>query len=389
MNYLNIYHILILWMGDHITQRGTDVRPIIGAAVVFLIIGSIIFGVYYFFVAKPAADVLEASKLSAMSLVEDLSAIGTSQAISDASTYSTQIKAASSTAEVESILIEVNAAIQREEKRKELLDRVVTATTGSFYSATGVGETQQVEALSTVLQTLQSEINAKNTLAELQNYEASGIIDNMANNAWRNFFTELISGKESDNIVMKSNSSQTSWYFTSKSEALAYVENSTWQTLRKLDFEGTSYILVPISDTVNRAPTLTPGSKVNIYVYDKNTENLHLITGNATINNVLYSTADLATIAWTMTSGATSYTYSTNIWETLKAIAAGSSDAESVEWQNYASNVMNSAMEAGVLDFTVNAIYVVKVPAEAGEMIVQYEFYQSATKDVVLAAQTT
>lgn len=344
---------------------------------------------FYFFVAKPAAETLEASKLSAMSLVDDLNSIGTPQAISDASTYSSEIRAAGSSTEVESIMVEVNAAIQREEKRKELLDRGASATAGSFYSATGAGSAQQVEALSTLLQTLQSEINAKTTLAELQSYEASGTIDNQATTTWQNFFADLISGKESENLVMKSNSSQTSWYFMTKTDALAYVADHDWQTLRKLDFEGTSYLLVPISDTVNRSPTLAAGSLVNIYVYDRTTENLHLITGNAAVNNILYSTDDLATIAWTMTSGATSQSYATNIWEALKAMAAGSSDAASVGWQDYASDVMNNALEAGVLDFSVNAIYVVKVPTEAGEGIVQYEFYQSATKDVILAAQTT
>jgi len=389
VNYLNIYPILILWMGDRITQRGTDVRPIIGAAVVFLIIGSIIFGVFYFFVAKPAAEALETSKLSAMSLVDELNSIGTLQAISAASTYSSQIQAAGSSVEVESIVVEVNAAIQREEKRKELLDRAISATTGSFYSATGTGGTQQVEALSALLQTLQDEINAKSTLSELQSYEASGTIDSQATTTWQNFFTSLISDIQNENILMIENNSPASWYFMTKSEALSHVAESTWQTLRKLDFEGTSYIEVPISDKLNRAPTITAGSQVNIYIYDKTAESLHLITGNATVSKVLYSRADLATIAWSMTAGTTSQSYAVNIWETLKAAAAGSAEAAAVGWQNYGSEVMSNALNAGVLDFNVNAIYVVKVPAQAGESIIQYEFYQSATKDVILAVQAT
>ncbi len=375
--------------GIGITRREIDVRPIIGAAVVFLILGSIIFGIYYFLIAKPAADSLETSKLSAMSQVSSLNLINTSQAISDALTYSSQIQAAGSTTEVSSILVEVSAAIQREQSRKDLLDKAIASVTGSFYSASGVVDTQQVASLSTLLQALLSEINSKNTLSELQSYEAFGTIDAQATTAWQNFLTSLISGIQNDNLVMKSNSSQTSWYFKTKTDALSYVAESTWQTLRKLDFEGTSYLLVPISDTVNRAPTITTGSLVNIYVYDRTTENRYLLTGNATINNVLYSTDDLATIAWTMTSGTTSQSYATNIWEALKAIAAGSSDAASVGWQNYASEVMSNALQAGVLDFSVNAIYVVKVPTQAGESIVQYEFYQSATKDVVLALQAT
>lgn len=374
--------------GIGIARREIDVRPIIGAAVVFLILGSIIFGVYYFLIAKPAADSLETSKLSAMSQVSSLNSIGTSMAISDASTYSAQIQAAGSTTEVSSILVEVSAAIQREQSRKDLLDKAIASVTGSFYSASGVVGTQQVASLSTLLQALLSEINGENTLSELQSYEASGTIDAQATTAWQSFFTSVINGKQTDNLLMKSNS-QTSWYFMSKTEALAQVAASTWQNLCKLDFEGTSYIEVPISDTVNRLPTIVAGSVVNVYVYDRNTEDLHLLVGNATVSRVLYSTTDLATVAWSMTSGTTTSSYSVNIWESLKAAAAGSTEAAAVGWQNYGDEVMSNSLSADVLNFSVNAIYVVKVPTEAGENIIQIDFYQGATKDVVLAVQTT
>lgn len=367
-----------------IPLKNIDVRSIIGAVVVLLIIGSIIFGAFYFLAIKPAAEGLETSKLSALSRISGLSSIGTSQAISSASTYSSQIQTATSTAEIESILAGLNTTIQREQGRKNLLDQAVTVTSGIYYSASGTGDTTQVEALSTLLVNLQAEINAKTTLSEILEYETSGSMYNQATTTWRDFLEDLISSMQNDSLVMKSGSPPT-WSFKTESDALAYVAESSWQVLRELDFEGTSYVEVPISDTANRSPTIMAGCLVNIYVHDTETETMRLIVENATVSRVLYSIEDLATVAWSMSYDSTTYSYSTNVWEALKAAAAGSENVALEMWEDYGSNLMNSAIDANILDFTVNAIYVVKVPTMAGESIVQYEFYQSATKDVVLA----
>lgn len=371
-----------------IPRREIDIRPIIGAAVVLIIIGSIIFGIFYFFAVKPAAEELESSKLSAMSKINELSSVGTSQASSSASNYSTRIQAASSTAEVESILVEVNTSIQLEHKRKELLDKATTVMTGSYYSATGAGDTKQEEALATPLLNLKTEINARTTLSDLFDYETLGSIDDRATTTWRDFLSDLIYGIQNEILVMKRDT-PTTWYFKTKTDALAYVAESTWQTLRELDFEDTNYVEVPVVDTVNKAPTIKAGSQVNVYFYDTAAENLRLIVESAAVNNVLYSKDDIAMIAWSLSFDNTTNSYYTDIWETLKAAAAGSEDAALVMWENYGSNVMDHALKANIIDFTVNAIYVVKVPTQAGERIIQYEFYQSATKDVTLTAQTT
>ena len=367
-----------------IPLKNIDVRSIIGAVVVLLIIGSIIFGVFYFFAIKPAAEGLESSKLSALFRINDLSSIGTSQAVSSASTYSARIQAATSTAEIESVLAEVNTSIQLEQRREELLDRAVTVTSGTYYSASSTGDATQKEALSTLLANLQAEINAKTTLSELLEYETSGTIYNRATTTWRNLLEDLISGIQNESLVMTRGSPPT-WSFKSKSDALAYVAESSWQVLCELDFEGTSYVEVPISDTANRSPTIRAGCLVNIYLYDTETGTMRMIVENATVSRVLYSIEDLATVAWSLSSENAAYSYSTNVWEALKAAAAGSETAALEMWEDYGSNLMNSALEANVLDFTVNAIYVVKVPTLAGESIVQYEFYESATKDIVLA----
>ncbi|GAI11515.1 unnamed protein product, partial [marine sediment metagenome] len=107
-----------------IARREIDVRPIIGAVVVFAIIGAAIFGVYYFLIAKPAAEELEQAKLSALDQINNsLASIGTDQASTATSSYSAQVQAAGSKSEVESILANVTATIQLEQKRKELVGK--------------------------------------------------------------------------------------------------------------------------------------------------------------------------------------------------------------------------------------------------------------------------
>ncbi len=367
-----------------IARRGIDVRPIIGAVVIFVIIGAVIFGIYYFAIAKPAADALESAKYSALQFeVVSLSAIGTSQAISDASTYSTQIQAAGSESEVESIRNEVSIAIGREQKRKGLLGKVDNAANGTYYSTTGASGTTQVQALATLSQTLKAGINAKQTKSELEAYESE--INSQATSTWITILTSIIENVTDNRIEMWKNSPASGGYF-SKDNALAYITGETWETLRKLKFEEASTVEVPILDTFQRAPTIKPNSVVNVYVYDIATDEMSELWTNVTVRNVIYSQADIAAIAWALTDGTTSQSYSVNMWETIKAAAAGDAEATAVGWQNYGTDVIDRALTANIGSFTVSVIYMVGVPDEIGEKIVQYELHMTTTKDVILVA---
>jgi hypothetical protein len=373
-----------------ITMKKVDVRSIIGAVVVLTIIGAIVFGVFYFLIIKPAADALETSKLSAMSKINELSSIGTSQAISSASAYSASVQAATSKTEVESITAAINASIQIEQKRKQLLTQATTVTSGIYYSASGTGSTKLAPALSDLLVNLRAEINAKTTISELQEYEDSGAIYDNATATWRDFLNSLITGIESETLTMK-RGAQPTYHIMSKTDALAYIydNNLTWQNLSELDFEGTSYVEVPVMDTVKKNPTIGIGSRVKIYMYDTETDTLSLIVENAVVSRVLYSTDDIAMVAWTLSYDNSLYSYATNVWQAMLAAAAGSENAALVTWENYGANLINYAMNANLLNFDVDVVYVVKVPAVAGANIIEYEFYETSTKDVTLVLQTT
>lgn len=359
-------------------------RPIIGAVVVFGIIGAIIFGIYYFAIVKPAVDELEQAKLSALSQINStLAAIGTDQASEAALRYSDEVQAAGSKSEVESILIRVTSTAQLEQKRKELLDKVDTATNGTYYSATGALGTLEVPALATLLEGLKEGINAKETMSQLEAYEAE--IDSQATSTWRAHFISLIGNMAENRIAMMRNSPVYGEYI-SKENALAYIAKETWLTLRKLKFENPNTVEVPVLDTFQRTPTIKPNSIVKIYVYDMATDNMRALWGNATIRSVIYSQTDIATIAWALADGTTSQSYSVNMWETIKAAAAGDPEAAAVAWQDYGIDVMDRARSANLGMYDVSVIYMVEVPDAIGEEITQYELHMTATKDVILVA---
>jgi len=362
-----------------IARREIDFRPIIGAVVVFGIIGAVIFGIYYFGVAKPAAEEFEQAKLSALNQINStLAVIGTDQASDAASRYSAEVQDAGSKSEVNAILVEVASTAQLEQKRKELLDKVATATNGTYFTAADVPE------LAALSQSLKEKINAMTSRSQMEAYEPQ--IDNQAASTWRTHFTNLIGNFTASKIAMLRMNSLRYGEWMSKDDALAYVAGEIWQTLRKLKFENPSTVEVPVLDTFQRTPTIKPNSTVKIYVYDIATDNMRPIWGNATVGSVIYSQSDIATIEWALTDGATTQSYSVNVWESIKAAAAGDADAAAVAWQDYGVDVMDRARSANIGEYGVSVIYVVEVPDDIGAEITQYELHMTSTKDVILVA---
>lgn len=361
-----------------ISDPGVDVRVAVGALVVFLIIGLMIFGIYYFGFVRPAREEFDSTRTAALSEIDQtLGTIGTSQAQVEASSLRSRVIAAESKSEINSILGEMSSIAQRELKRKELLDRADTVVTGTYHSAS------DVEALYNLRESLKTEINSKTTLAALESFEASGTIDSQTTSTWRTYFRTRIENKVNEfNQVLQ----RTAVYslIMPKENALTLVDGSSWSTLRGFDFDNPKLVAVPIADTFSRAPDLRPGMVADIFVYDTGIENSSFLFGPAVILETIYSTEDLSTISWSLSYDTTSASYSVNIWETLKALAAGSAEAATVDWEDYATDVMARVREADVGEFDISVMYVVAVPEELGILITQYEQYASLGKDVIL-----
>ncbi len=356
----------------------TDVRAAVGVVVVFAIIGAAIFGVYYFLFERPAAEELEQEKLMALAeITSNLSDIGTDQASQAASEYKARVQDAGSKSDINAIFVEVASTAQLEQKRRELLDRTREATNGTYITTTDVQE------LSTLSQSLREEINKITSISKLEEYEPQ--IDSKATLTWRAYFIGSI-GKMTENQIVMYRNSPVYGEYMSKEDALAYVRGQAWDVLRKLKFEDHSTIEVPVLDTFQRTPTIKPNSVVKIYIYDIETGEMRPLWGNATVTSVIYSKSDLGVIIWAMTEGDTTKSYSVNMWETIKAAAAGSTEAATVAWQNYGMDVMDQARSANIGDYEVSVIYVVEVPDAIGEEIVKCELHMSDTRDVILVA---
>lgn len=365
-----------------ISDPGVDVRVAVGAVVVFLIIGFVIFGIYYFGFVRPAREELDRTRTAALSEIDQtLGTIGTSQAQVEASSLRSRVIAAGSKSEVNSILGEMSPIVQRESKRKELLDRVDTIVAGTYHSAS------DVEALYNLRESLKNEINSKTTLADLESFEASGTMDSQATSTWRTYFRTRVEDKVNEfNQVLQRTAAYS--LIMPKENALALVDGSSWSTLSGFDFDNPKLVAVPIADTFSRAPDLRPGMVADLFVYDTWAENSSFLFGPAVILETIYSTEDLSTVSWILSydTPAESYTasYTVDVWETLKALAAGSTEAATVDWEGYVTDVMERVRDAEVGRFDISVMYVVAVPEELGILITQYEQYANLGKDVIL-----
>jgi len=365
-----------------ISDSGVDVRVAVGALVVFLIIGLVIFGIYYFGFVKPAREDLDRTRTAALSEIDQtLGTIGTSKAQVEASSLRSSVIAAKSKSEINSILGEMSSIAPRESKRKELLDRVDAVVAGTYHSAS------DVEALYNLRESLKSDINKKTTLADLESFEDSGAVDSQATSTWRTYFRTSIENKVNEfNQVLQRTAAYS--LIMPKENALALVDGSSWSTLRGFDFDNPKLVAVPIADTFSRAPDLRPGMVADIFVYDIGTENSSFLFGPAVILDTIYSTEDLSTVSWfySYDTPAESYaaSYSVDVWETLKALAAGSAEAAAVDWQSYATDIMERVRSADLGRFEISVMYVVAVPEELGILITQYEQYTNLGKDLIL-----
>lgn len=353
-------------VGDSVARRKVDIRPIVGAAVVFLILGAVIFGAFYFLIIKPASDALESAKISALQTVSQLSSLGTSQAQSDASQYTTQIEQAGSESEVQAILADVNSSITREQKRLELLSTAQQAYSGEYYSAESENGKTVLSDLTNLKTTLVNDINGKTTLSALNDYESE--LDSKATSAWRNGLTNVVNSVSENTVAMVKQNSLRSGETMPKENALAYIENNDWTELRKVKFEPAS-VEVPVLDTLQRTPTLKEGSTVNVYLYDSSTQTLSKIYTSATISKVLYLDTD-------MQVGGTS------LWENIKTLVAEGGPTSGLA--NFGEDAVQAAINANILRYNIQVLYVVRVADDIGEDIAKYEFHESSTKDVIL-----
>lgn len=352
-----------------------DIRPVLGAVVFFLIIGIVGFFAYHFLLIKPRTEKLETERTSALSEVGSLyTNLNTPQAISARQEYSSGITSAKTPEEIQQILADARAVASRERKRQELLARVDEAANGMYHSS------QDAPELSYAASILKDQINSKTTLAELQALEPT--INQEMTSAWRNYFSRRLEELENSKRVWLVVEGK-SWLSMSIENAAEYIQSKSWTDLKKLDITSTTLVEVPVQDIFSRTPNVRPGKLVNIYLYDPSSRQTTLLVGNARILGAVYPQEVLSSISWSYSTDTTSYSYTTDVWETIKARMAGSTQAAAVSIDNFANRVIDSGLNAALGMYQLSVIYRVEVPEEAGRIIVQCELHETS-KDIIL-----
>jgi len=349
-----------------------DVRALLGAIVFFAILGLVGFAVYHLLVVKPSIDRLESTRTSALSELRSLYApLTTEQAISASQEYFSKIGQAKSIGEINRLLAEARAVAMREKKRMELLKKVDEASSGIFHSAADVPILDQKAS------SLKEQIKRKANLHELEFFEPS--IDQEMTSAWRQFFLGLLEGVENSRrvvLVLEGNC----WLYMTAENARDYIQTRNWRELKDMDLELSSKVEVTIQDTFARAPTVRPDILVNIYVYDRSNKELSLLVGGARVLSAIYPQEALSSISWTSPDGTT--TYSVDVWETIKARAAGAT-TPGVSVDNYANKLIGQGIGAGLGMYQLSVLYTVEVPEGAGRLILRYELHET-DKDIIL-----
>lgn len=348
---------------------------IVGIVVVLAIVGGAVFSVYYFGFVRPARAELEDAKTSAEHTLDGtLGTVDTSKARAATETYRAKIHEAGSKGEVTSIVEEITSAFKREDKREELLTKVEKAPKGSFYSLDDLSED------------LKSKVNSKTSLGQLK--DLGDTIDEKATSGWRDLHLEAIGKVPENELVMVREDSPISEAHMSKENALDFVQEKSWKLLRELKFKEAGTFKIPIVDTFERAPSIDEGSTVDVYEYDLENETMTRRGKKVDVLKVIYPKDTLSAISWSSTEDETSHTFSTDVWEEIKASEAGSVAASS-SWFDWAKSVVTIARDdANIGDYDLKAIYVLEISeGKVAKSLMRVEQFQTEKKDIVLLAR--
>lgn len=98
-----------------------------------------------------------------------------------------------------------------------------------------------------------------------------------------------------------------------------------------------------------------------------------------------YPKSSLSSISWSYSGDGDSFSFSTNVWEEIKASEAGATGASS-NWSDWAQSFVEIARDkANLGDYNLQAIYVVEVTEDnVAEALMQAEQYPDEKRDVLI-----
>lgn len=365
-------------LGSETISKGQiDRSVIIGIVVVLAIVSAAGFGIYYFGIMKPRQEELQRAKKSALRTLEDeLEPINTNQADQATKNYEAKIEGAETKSKVTNIASDMDTVIERESTREELMTIVKNGTQGPFYP----------HALDEIYNNLREEVKAESTISGLKTLRNT--IEKQLTEAWTDIHKQAIENISDKTVVMLKKNSDISEVNMTKENALEYVNEKKWRTLQGLQFREINSFMVPIIQEFKRVPSVDPGDRVDIYEYNSEEDKMNERVTNTEVLNVIYPKDILSSISWSKREGDQSYSYSTELWEEIKAEKAGAAGAKS-KWDDWARSVIQAAREeANLGDFDLKPIYVVQITGDnVARDLMHIEQFQNGTRDIVLVAR--
>lgn len=372
--------------------------------VVVAIVSVVAFGVYYYgFRESGSEDVTEERTRAKKALDQTLGNVNTDRATRLVTEFKADLDKASSKERINSILDQIGKAYEAEQKRIKLLDNLEKVYKGPF------------ENLLDFRSSMSSQIKNADSLSELRDLEDR--LYTRATEAWRSNHISSIENIAGDIIIRVKKNSLVSEAHSTKVSARNYVNSHEWEILRNVKFQAPNTFLVPVTADFGQAPGVEVGTNVDVVHYISENDKTVRRVQNTVVRTVLYPRDDLATINWNVStnesgshneSESNSYdnslqilerirevtpresktwenenafefsfteatenswsdensqrhSFSTNVWEEIKASIAGSEEAKAM-WNEWASQVIETARDdASLADYDLEVLYMVEV----------------------------
>jgi len=351
------------------TKGQIDVSVTVGIIFVVGIIVAASFGLYYFGFERPRREELQNSRQVALQTLSEYEAdVGTPQFHDQVPIYRGRIQRADSLEELNSVEDEISTLYEREKLREELLDFSKESTYGTF------------DNLPELHEEFKTRINEEDELLGLEALRED--IEREVTEGWRDHHEESIQNIQTTEIVMIREDSPVSEFHLERDNAYSIVEEGTLGDLKSIRFVESNTFEVPIIETFEKVPRLERGDKVDIFEHTG--DDMIRRVSNTEVLEVVYSIDQMSTIDWTDEKDNVELEFSADLWEEIKAAAAGAENARD-EWDDWAEVVVRTAREeASIGDWDLPAIYVVKVSSwEVASDLTRIEHLQDE-KDVIL-----
>ncbi|MFW6385772.1 MAG: hypothetical protein ACOCZP_01305, partial [Candidatus Hadarchaeota archaeon] len=242
-------------------------------------------------------ELAEDRKKAKRALNQTLGQLSTERSQELVSTFNAELDDSTSKSEINSVLNQISAAYEAEQKRKALIENAKQISVGTF------------DNIPEFRSTMTNEIQDADSLSELENLEEE--MPERATEAWREHHESDIGGINTEEVVRIKKNSLISEARMEKSLAQEFLSRENWEVLSKATFREFNTFLVPVTNSFKQSPGAELDGRVDVVHYIEENDKTIRRVQNTEIKRVLYPSNVLATIDWNAEiSGSSSYSES-------------------------------------------------------------------------------